>query len=123
MIREFLPSDLPEINRWFAARGAAELELRHLPETGFISPGVAAGFLYLTDSSIALLESYVSSPSAGLKDRSRAIDAITAALLAEAKRREVSNVVAICATRGIERRAQKFGMQVIGTYAMASRRI
>lgn len=122
MARRFKPDDLVEINTWYEGRGIGPLQSRHLPDFGWIEPGVAAGFLYQTDApAIAMLEGYVTRPRAGLKRVSRAIDEITAALLEEAKRRGVTQVVAICAARGIERRAHQFGMRTIGVFAMAAK--
>jgi hypothetical protein len=122
-MRPYAASDLSEINGWYAARNFPPVPREKLPENGRIVPGVAAGFLYLTDSSIALLEGYVTNPSAGLRQRSCAIDEITRALLTEAKIRGASEVVAICAARGIERRAQAHGMRTIGIFAMAAKRL
>lgn len=124
MVRRFLPQDLREVNAWYAARGFPQLTERHLPRVGFIVPGVAAGFLYQTDApAIAMLEGYVSRPRAGVRLVSSAIDDITGALLAEAKLRGVSSVVALTHARGIERRANKFGMRTIGVYAMAAKEL
>ena len=122
-MRRFRGEDLDEMNSWYRARGRSALPIGLLPETGFFEPGVGAGFLYITDSETSLIEGYITNPIASLRARNRAINMITLALLAEAKRRGSSLVVAICRERGIERRANKFGLRTIGTYALASRSV
>lgn len=119
-MRPLCPSDLPSIAGWYAARGSLAPHPATLPPTGRIVPDVAAGFLYLTNSAVALLDGYVTNPAASLRARSAAVDSITAALLAHARREGVRHVTAICASAGIARRAAKFGLRPIGTYRMAA---
>lgn len=122
-MRRFVQSDLDEINTWYAARGAPSIPLSTLPEVGEIEPGVAAGFLYQTDSTLALVEGYVSNPEAPSDARNAALDGITAALIADAKALGVQQVVALCTDKGIEERAQRHGFKPIGMYAMLAKNL
>jgi hypothetical protein len=108
MMRPFVASDLQEVNAWCAAHGRDPLPAERLPPTGAIVPGVACGFLYRTDSAVALLEAFITNPAATLRRRSAAVDEITLALLAQARG---SYVMAICTAGGTARRAPRHGFR------------
>lgn len=84
-----------------------------LPETGLIVNGVCAGFLYLTNSGLGLIEGYISNPEASPELRSEGLDELTSALLSLAKEKGV--VVVKCETRlsQVAERALKFEFKEI----------
>jgi hypothetical protein len=116
-MRPFELSDLAELNSWYRARGDQPISIELLPPTGFIEPGVAAGFLYLTNSSLALIEGFVSNPAASSEARHQALSAITAAILDLAETRSAS-VVAFIADESIKARAVKAGLKHIQDYGL-----
>jgi hypothetical protein len=122
-MRAFVQSDLAEVNGWRLAHGLAGVALDQLPAAGQIEPDVAAGFLYATDSSIALLDGYITNPAAGLRERSRAVDEITSSLLRAAKAGGARSVVAVCLAGGIARRARRFGLGFRGAARVLSGRL
>ena len=68
IIRPFLPEDYPEVSKWFTQRKwPRSPKLSHLPATGWIvekdEKRLAAAWLYLTNSDMALLEWSVTNPS------------------------------------------------------------
>lgn len=79
-IRRYEPGDLEEMNRWYAARALALVTAGQLPTVGFIVPGVAAGFLYRTDSSLGFLDGFISNPEAPAHRRAAALLEIGACL-------------------------------------------
>lgn len=115
-VRLYRSSDAPEVAAWYAAHGQSPKPKGSLPNTGFIVPGVAAGWLYLTDSSVALLEGYVTNPAASAADRNDALDVITGLLLASAKSDGRSLVLALTTDQTIAERARRHGMHARGTY-------
>ena len=68
----------------------------------------------MTDSGVCFIEGYVTNPKATLRERDRAIDAITECLLSHAQITGAKLVK--CETRfnGIRRKAEKFGFKTIG---------
>lgn len=122
-MRRFEPADIDEVNGWCAARGLDPLDPAALPPVGFVEPGLAAGWLYRTDADLALVEGLVTNPTVPLRQRSRAVDAVTRALLDEAKAFGVRRVVAFCREPGVARRAVRLGFAQAGEYTMVAMQI
>jgi hypothetical protein len=117
-------SDLGEINSWYQERGLTALDAELLPKTGYIVPQIAVGFLYMTDSNMALLEGYITNPRASKRACITAIDSITSALLQAANELGVKHVLAFCDSHGIKRIAQRrHGMSEVGNFSLVTRKI
>lgn len=84
-VDKFERSDLDEINSWYRERSCDQQSHGDLPDIGYIVHGVAAGFLYKTDSNKCMIESMITNPAASKKDRHDALDAITVEILSHAK--------------------------------------
>lgn len=117
-MRVFRRDDLDEVNAWHACHGMPTLLPAAIPNLGFITPGVAAGFLYETDSNICLIEGFVSRPGCGPKARHHALNEITDALLSTATERCFEHAIAICRNSAIEKRAARHGFRPLGRYAV-----
>jgi hypothetical protein len=102
-VRAYDPSDLAEVNAWHRARGMRELKPECVPRFGLIEPGLAAGFLYVTDSRIVFADGLVSNPEAPAKARGRAALAVARSLVALG-RQTGSTVIAMTALREMDRR-------------------
>lgn len=74
--RKFTRHDLNSINRWLAKRKLAKVKLSDLPKTGFIVPGVAAGFLRDCEGDLSIMDSLVTNPHASVETRHRALEAV-----------------------------------------------
>lgn len=110
--------DFEEILGWLEKRGLPKAPLWTFSTKGFITPGVAVGFLYLTNSSIAYIDCYISNPEAKLEDRKKAFDRITDRILSTAKNGH--NVKLICCNTKvsyIEKLAESFGFKYDGKVA------
>lgn len=70
---------------WWSQHDWSQLPRDALPKTGFIVEGVAAGFLYKTDSQFAILEFIISNKNAKKEDRKQAVDLVVKNLIDEAK--------------------------------------
>lgn len=122
-MRRYEPGDYPALKAWHEARGMEAPAERRLPSLGFIEPGVALGFLYQTDSALALTDLLISNPEASAMARGRALVAIDRALSAEAGRLGFEGVLAITREPGVERAAERNGYRHLGVFAMLYRAI
>jgi hypothetical protein len=86
-----------------------------LPQTGFIIPGKAAGFLYRTDSSVALIENLVAAPGMSREERTGYVDAIVAAICKEAARLGFKLLLGYTQLDAVVKRAERFGFTYIGS--------
>jgi hypothetical protein len=111
-----LQTDLYVINRWMRAHGKRGFSPDELPEIGFIVEDVAAAFMYQTDSTVAFLENFVSSPSAKPKSVARALDAIVKELRHVASMNGISRLVVFSKVRSIGKRIGRLGFQLKGDW-------
>lgn len=116
--------DYRQICSWWDCRDIPAVPLGLLPLNGFIVPGVCAGFLYLTDSDLAIIEGFISNPEATPITRNVGLDLITAALCARAKTLGYIAISAFTQLDIITSRATKHGFAVSqGQYRLVTRRI
>jgi hypothetical protein len=78
---------------------------------GSIVPGVAAGFLYSTDSSLCILEGYVTNPECDSEIRNKALEVVTEHLLAIAEAKGFTYIVAFTGDESIVKRAERSGFE------------
>ncbi|SRR6266498_2750518 len=119
----FVPSDLPEINSWYSARGLPEITSQEIPITGYIHHGIAAGFLIRTDTCVCYLEGFITNPEASRTDRSKALDDIVAMLLTRDETTGYRVVTVITKHDTIRRRAKKLGFFTVGDYTLLTRKL
>lgn len=67
---------------WMIKRGMPELPTDVFSSAGFVVPGVAGVWVYLTDSTMAWLEMLVANPDATKEDRARGLNAVIDAAVA-----------------------------------------
>lgn len=82
-VRPYRPSDFPQIKEW-GAKWGAEYQEDQFPSIGFVVDGIAAYFLYQTDSAVCWLENMVSNRGVPKEEVDRALDLIVDAILNEA---------------------------------------
>jgi hypothetical protein len=85
-----------------------------LPKTGFIVPGKAAGFIYLTDSPVAFMECLVGARDIDAQVRNEALDVIVIALCEEAKRRGCTIVMGTTQFDALVKRSERLGWKYVG---------
>ncbi len=113
-LRRYENRDLEQLNRWYDLRHCPKVDNSLLPGVGFIADEMAAGFLYQTDSSLCLLDGYVSNPLTYKEDRDKALNCITQALLTEAKRLGFKKILAFTTVEAIATRAMINGFHLEG---------
>lgn len=123
MMRPVDNLDLADLSRWYEARGQGRVRRDMLPHHGVMVPGVAAGFLYRTDSGICILDGYVTNPEAPVTKRAEALREITDFLLESARFGGASYCMALCKTRGVEKLARRNGFERVGVYALTGKEL
>lgn len=114
-MRPYEDADIGEINLWAAAQGSPPLTRDVLPATGFIEPGIAAGFLFRTDSGIAFAHNIVTNPDAPLRTRYMAVHAIMDLCVVTAREMGFRHIITWSDAAGPIRRAVAHGGKIIGT--------
>jgi hypothetical protein len=84
-VRRYEPSDFAQISEWALDGYNNDYTEEQFPKTGFIVDGVAAYFLYSTDSSVCFLENMIANKKVEPMDKDQALKLLIEAILAEAK--------------------------------------
>jgi len=121
-VRRFRSGDFDEVAAWWEHNGR-KLEQGDLPQLGFIAPGLAAGFLYLTDSNVAFADGLLSNPKAPILARARAASVIVDRLTEEAKACGFKYVAGVCGVESTKRLCLKKGFTRDGSYEMLLKEI
>lgn len=99
------------IKSWVLQRNVCSiLPPEFFPQVGFVSPGLAAGFLYQTDSALGLVEGLFSNPNSNPSDRGLALNKIIEAIIEKAKMLGIKNLFAMSELRSVKKRCLLFGM-------------
>lgn len=106
--RKYLPEDFDQIQLW-AKEWGTNYKPSQFPKTGFIVDGLAAWFLYRTDSSVCFLENLISKKSADERDRDEAIKLVVDAVLTEARDQGFSVAYATTDIPAVVIRAMQYG--------------
>ena len=112
-------SDMAELNKWHQGHGLGSIRAGALPQVGLVVPGVAAGFLYSTDSDLAFLDGYTTNPRATLRARSKAIDVITNGLVQFAHDVGFRQVLAYCKPSTARRAFKRHGFAILDSHVLA----
>lgn len=115
-VRRVSDLDFDEIFKWFEARNYEGIPKYIFPKVGFIVDGTAAGFLYFTDSTVCIIDCYISNPRQDSKTRSDALDLITEELIKCAAFHRCKTIKCDTQLGVIKRRAISHGFKSIGTF-------
>ena len=105
-----------QIKEWFALRELPVPSHHSLPTNGFIVPGVAAGFIYLTDSDVSILDCFISNPLTTDVDRDEALDSIAKHLIACAELHDTKILICNTVLKAIKDRAVYLGFTDTGMH-------
>ncbi|MCB0801738.1 MAG: hypothetical protein KDB74_01455 [Flavobacteriales bacterium] len=84
-IRRTTKQDLTTFADWFEKHGQDRRQSEYLSDIGYMVEGIAAAFLYTTNSKVCWIESYISNPDTNKNERKHALDFITEAIIQHAK--------------------------------------
>jgi hypothetical protein len=114
MVRKYQKSDYNEITTWFHDRKIA-IEEGFLPEHGFIWPGVAAGFIYKTDSNFCLFENFIGNPQVTKEQREEALVKIVSSMIDKARELGFERIYGFATSQGMIRRGAEQGFKFLET--------
>ena len=116
--------DYETIALWWQAHGLDPIPLEFLPAVGFVVSQVCAGFLYQTDTDLALIEGLVSNPETPAQLRDEALDAVVEALCSEAKKLGYLAISGFTQVPKVVSRAKRHGFKPgQGSYRLVTRRL
>lgn len=120
---DYNDSHYDELARWWRDWDIEPISREMLPRTGVVVLGLAAGFLYCTDSNLCILDCYVSNPDRPGKERTEAIDIVTYVLIEKARAMKFGLIKADTKVPSIKERAIKNGFHYVGEFSAFSRGI
>jgi hypothetical protein len=109
--RRFEPKDFDQVNAW-AKEWGSSYEPDQLPAIGYIVDGIAAYFLYQTDSKCCWLENLIAKKDIEYHVRDKALSLIIDEILDEAKRLGFKVAYASTSRYQVALRAKKYGAMV-----------
>lgn len=121
--RRYTSSDKEIVDSWYKSRNQPSIPDHLLPAFGAIVDGHAAGFLYVTDGGIALIENYITPEGISHFDRSEALDLVTECLIKKAEELNVVRVMCLTQSQAIYERAVKFGFDDIGSFRVLGKNL
>ncbi len=107
-----MKSDFNEISTWFQDRKIA-IQEDYLPATGFIVPGIAAGFIYRTDANFCIFECFIGNPAKSAEERDVALNDIVAAMIGESKEMGFKEVYGFATSQSMIRRGFGQGFKAL----------
>jgi len=115
-IRIFKPEDYTQLTGWFKHREMNVPPQDFLSSMGYIVDNVAAGFIYTTNSCVAIIDTYITNPDSDKKDRDIALDWITIHLTAYAKNGGYKIVKCDSSIKKVIKRATNHGFKEVGQF-------
>lgn len=107
-VRKVESKDLNEIKSWYLKRGIV-FDTSYLPKFGLIADGICAGFLYRTDSTLAVVGNLVSDPDSDRETRSQALDLLIEMLYSRARFEGFKRVTAASNLNSVKKRLVSLG--------------
>jgi len=122
MIRAYQKSDFEEVSSWFHKRNIPITE-SYLPKHGFISPGIAAGFIYSTDANFCIFECFISNPNTEENTRDMELKKIVTAMIQQAKELGFEEAYGFATSQGMIRRGAEQGFKFVETTSTIHRNL
>lgn len=116
LVRRVVDLDFDEVGKWVEVRGGSLPNRDLFPPTGFIVDGIACGFIYFTNSSVCILDCYLSNPFTDKELRDEALNLITTELIKYAKSHGCKLLKCDTKLDVIKKRALKHGFKPLGAY-------
>lgn len=110
-LRRVTSKDFPVIVHWYRQRQLTPPDPRALSDVGFIADGRVAGWLYLTNSNIALIDGVVSDPKSTPSLRRESLNKLIGCLIDFAVHLGYTQILGVTKHPGIESLGKKYGFK------------
>ena len=112
-LKRVTSKDFPMIVSWYRQRSLTPPDPRALSDVGFVADNRVAGWLYLTNSNIALIEGIISDPKSPPSLRNESLDKIIGFMIDFALELGYTQFIGITKHSKVEQRVKKFGFKVL----------
>ncbi len=113
------------VHEWTRLRGlgpdAGDVSL--LPPTGFLADGIVAGFIFLTNSRVGFIDSFVSDPRATKEARGAAIEEIMGAIVKDAREMGLHALAGSICIPSLAAHVERCGFSMIPNCVYAYRKV
>lgn len=110
-LRRYTHRDYPMIKEWYALRGKQPPSPAILSDLGYIADDRVCGFLYLTNSNMAMIEGIVANPESVPSLRRESLTKLVGYMIDTALLLGYENIFGISQHPSIAREAERFGFK------------
>jgi hypothetical protein len=121
--RPFELFDYPMIEAWYLAQMEPCPPIDLLPKNGFVVEDICAGFLYLTDSRLGIIDCYISNPEISKDLRDKALNLVTLSIIDKAKDYKCRVLIATSNVAAVKRRTELHGFKYVCENSVYSKEI
>ncbi len=101
------------LKKWYEDHDQRMLDKSLIPGIGLVVDNCVAGFLYQTDSKLAIIENYISDKNSTKEQRHDAIIALTNGLYEIANQLQYKTILSFTNNSGILNKQDKLGFNII----------
>lgn len=122
LVRKFdHEKDFDQIESWYIERKMPTVPRDLFPKTGFIVDGAAAGFLYVADGGLGIIEGCISAKNISHALRTEALETLILDIFDEAKRVGLKKIMMLTQIQSIYDLCLKVGSTDIGYYRVLTK--
>ena len=119
-VRPVTPADLPAIGHWHREHHAG-FDPECLPALGWIVPSVAAGFMWLVENRMAMVDALVTSNTASADARAEGLKLVIDTMERYCEDNGIRRVFAISSDRSVGVRCVQHGLRPAGQFVLYSK--
>lgn len=120
-IRRYTHRDYPMIKEWYERRGKQAPSPAILSDMGYIADERVCGFLYLTNSNMAMIEGIISNPESVPSLRKESLTKLLGYMIDTSLLLGYENIFGLTAHPSMHKQAEKFGFRQIEAKLWAMR--
>lgn len=111
MIRRYQKRDFEMLKRWYKERGLGAPQEAALSDAGWVADERVVGFLYVTNSNIALIDGIVSDPHSLPSNRKQSLQQLCSTIVDVAVMMGYTNIIAATSNESIKEICRKMAFQ------------